>query len=91
MVTVSPDNAVEIFVPPAIIKVSFAALAVVVPVSALTVSNKFCVVPPPQPPDCWSFAGSHLLLESFHFRTCPSEGPPLTVVSTSVSADIPSL
>ncbi len=68
MVNVSPVSEVSIFVPPAIIKVSFAADAVVVPVSALTVSNKFCVVPPPPPPDCWSFAGSHLLLESFHFK-----------------------
>ena len=40
-VTVSPVIDVAIFVPPAIINVSVAADAVVVPVSAVTVSNKF--------------------------------------------------
>ena len=44
MVTVSPAIEVEMFEPPAIVKVSVAADAVVDPLSALIVSNKFCVV-----------------------------------------------
>ena len=67
-VSVSPTNAVEMFVPPTILNVSFAADAVVVPVSPVNVSNRFCVVPPP-PVAVSSLAGSHLVDVPFHFNT----------------------
>ena len=57
IVTVSPAIEVEMFEPPAIVKVSVAADAVVEPLSALIVSNKFCVVPPPPPEAVSSLAG----------------------------------
>ena len=69
IVSVSPVIDVVILVPPAIINVSLAADAVVVPVSPLTVSNKFCVVPPLPPVPCSSLAGDHLDVDATHLRT----------------------
>ena len=69
IVTVSPVIAVAISVPPAIVKESVSESALVVPVSATIDSHKFC-----DPAPAISSAGNHLLLEVFHFNTCPLLG-----------------
>ena len=81
-VRVSPDTAVVMLVPPAIVNVSAVAFAVVEPESPATVANKFCIDPPSAPV---SSAGAQLV--PFHFKIWFVVGAAV-VVSTSPSASI---
>ena len=80
-VSVSPTTAVVIFVPPAIVNVSVAEFAVVLPESPVTVWNKLTELTP-----ALSSAGTQLV--PFHFRVWFKFGATV-VTSTFARASIP--
>ena len=79
--SVSPETAVVILVPPAIVKVSLVLSAVVEPVSPATDAKMFCDAAPPPV----SSAGVKLV--AFHFKIWFAVGATV-VISTSVNASI---
>ena len=83
IVKVSPETAVVIFVPPAIVKVSDVESAVVVPLSPATDAQILREEIP-----AVSSPGSHLPAVLSHLRTCPSVG---AAVVTSISFKRPIL